>query len=61
MQETYPVTVRMPLADVAKLDRIAHKTHRTRANLIKHLVALADETGLQDVRLTPIAGEDHAA
>jgi hypothetical protein len=49
--KSYPVTVRIPLPDVEKLDRIAENTRRTRADVVRLLVGLAEETGVPDVRL----------
>jgi hypothetical protein len=54
-----PVAVRLPLADIAKLDQIALHTCRTRAGVVQLLVMLAKETGLRDVQI--VETEEHAA
>jgi predicted DNA-binding protein len=61
MVDTKPVSVRLPLADIAKLDRIAEHTRRTRADVVRLLVTLAEETGVPDVQLAQGLGADHAA
>jgi predicted DNA-binding protein len=61
MMETKPVAVRLPLADVAKLDRIAEHTCRTRADVMRLLVMLAEETGVRDVHLAAAVGPEVAA
>ncbi len=62
-KKTYPVTVRLPLADVDKLDLLAERTGRTRANVLRLLVTMAQDTTLQDICLAGTPGEvgDHAA
>jgi predicted DNA-binding protein len=57
MADTKPVAVRLPLADIAKLDRIAAHTCRTRADVMRLLVVLAEETGVRDVELAAVGDE----
>ena len=59
--EIKPVSVRLPLADIAKLDRIAEHTCRTRADVVRLLVTLAEETGMRDVQLAEPVGASDAA
>jgi predicted DNA-binding protein len=61
MMETKPVSVRLPVSDIAKLDRIAQHTRRTRADVVRLLVVLAEETGVPDVQLTQGIGGNCAA
>jgi predicted DNA-binding protein len=62
MVDTRPVSVRLPLADIAKLDRIAQHTCRTRADVVRLLVVLAAETGVPDVQLAAeVVGAHDAA
>lgn len=65
MIDTKPIAVRLPLADITKLDAIAARTCRTRADLLRLLVAMAESSGVPDVRFVGIpaavVGDDHAA
>jgi hypothetical protein len=58
--ETKPLSVRLPLADIEKLDRIAQHTRRTRADVVRLLVVLAEETGVPDVQLAVVGTSDAA-
>jgi predicted DNA-binding protein len=59
--DTKPIAVRMPLADIAKLDHMAERTGRTRAQVVRRLVHLAEDTAQEDIRVAPDAEKDNAA
>jgi hypothetical protein len=42
---------RLPAATLAKLDALAQQTGRTRASMLIYLIAIAEMTGVPDVRL----------
>lgn len=54
----YPVIVGLRLRpeDVQKLDALCERTHRLRSDLIRLLIARAEETGIGDIRLTADSG-----
>ena len=56
----YTMTVRVPAPDVEKLDRLAERTHRTRADMLRLLIAQASETGDRDIQLVQAVWDDHA-
>jgi predicted DNA-binding protein len=47
------LSIRMEKSAVEKLDRLARATGRTRANVLRRLVALAEDTHALDMQVNP--------
>jgi hypothetical protein len=49
----YPVVIGLRLRpmDMERLEQLCERTHRGRGDLLRHLLALAEETGLSDLAL----------
>ncbi len=49
------VTVKLAATHLAKLDALAARLHRSRADMVRQMIACAELTGHPDIRLVGVA------